>query len=91
MRHLKSISLTQLLALSLALIFIVSQSLPDGNQGGLFGQVEAGGKGKGKGKGGNIIISTSGGGGGGGYSYPIPIPIPIHCDGGKSYWRRRRR
>lgn len=88
MKHLNVISLSQLFALSLALLFIVSQSLP---QAGLFGGVEAGGKGKGKGKGGNIIISTSGGGGGGSYSYPIPIPIPIHCDGGKSYWRRRRR
>lgn len=90
MKHLNLISLTQLLALSLALVFIVSQSLPNGSTS--FGQVEAGGKGKGKGKGGNIIISTSGGGGGGhGYGIPFPIPIPIHCDGGKSYWRRRRR
>lgn len=81
-------SISKLLALSLGLIFFVAQTLPGGQSP--FGQVDAGGKGKGKGKGGNIIISTSGGGGGG-YSYPIPIPIPIHCDGGKSYWRRRRR
>lgn len=87
MKHLNMISLARLFALSVAIILIVSQSMPNG----LLGQVEAGGKGKGKGKGGNIIISTSGGGGGGGYSYPIPIPIPIHCDGGRSYWHRRRR
>jgi hypothetical protein len=84
MKQLNSISLTRLFACSLALLLIATQSLPNGSF-----MAEAG-KGKGKGKGGNIIISTSGGGGGG-YSYPIPIPIPIHCDGGKSYWRRRRR
>lgn len=88
MKNLNLISLARMIAMSLAILLVVSQSLPGG---GPLGQVEAGGKGKGKGKGGNIIISTSGGGGGGGYSYPIPIPIPIHCDGGKSYWRRRRR
>lgn len=78
-------SMTKLLALFVAVVFIATVTLPNGSN-----LVMAGGKGKGKGKGGNIIISTSGGGGGG-YSYPIPIPIPIHCDGGKSYWRRRRR
>lgn len=82
-------SFTSLFATFVAITFILSLSLPNGSN--IIGQVEAGGKGKGKGKGGNIIISTSGGGGGGGYSYPIPIPIPIHCEGGKSYWRRRRR
>lgn len=84
MKQFNIITLTRLFACSLALLFI-AQSLPNGSF-----LAEAGGKGKGKGKGGNIIISTSGGGGGH-YSYPIPIPIPIHCDGGKSYWRRRRR
>lgn len=88
MKHLNIVSISTFLALSVAMLLIVSHSLPNGS--GFLGGVEAGGKGKGKGKGGNIIISTSGGGGGG-YSYPIPIPIPIHCDGGKSYWRRRRR
>lgn len=82
-------SFARLFMLFVAISIIASLALP----GGLnpLGQAEAGGKGKGKGKGGNIIISTSGGGGGGSYSYPIPIPIPIHCDGGRSYWRRRRR
>lgn len=89
MRLLSLASISRLVALSLSLIMFVSQTLPEGQS--LFGRVDAGGKGKGKGKGGNIIISTSGGGGGGGYSYPVPIPIPIHCEGGKSYWRRRRR
>lgn len=84
MKHLNLNSLTKLFALSLAIVLIVSQGLPNGPL------VEAGGKGRGKGKGGNIIISTSGGGGGG-YSYPVPIPIPIHCEGGRSYWRRRRK
>lgn len=82
-------SITRLFALLVAITFIATITLP--NSSNIVGQVQAGGKGKGKGKGGNIIISTSGGGGGGSYSYPIPIPIPIHCDGGKSYWRRRRR
>lgn len=84
------ISLTRLFAACVVATIILSVALPNGS--GPLGRVEAGGKGKGKGKGGNIIISTSGGGGGGGsYSYPVPIPIPIHCEGGKSYWRRRRR
>lgn len=86
MKNLKLNHITQIIALTLAIIFVVAQVLPNGS----IGQVEAGGKGKGKGKGGNIIISTSGGGGGS-YSVPIPIPIPIHCEGSKSYWRRRRR
>lgn len=86
MKNLRFSNCTQLIALTLAIIFVVSQVIPNGS---LIGQVEAGGKGKGKGKGGNIIISTSGGHGS--YSVPIPIPIPIHCEGGKSYWRRRRR
>lgn len=81
-------SFSRLFAVFVAIAFIVTLSSPNGSN--IVGRVEAGGKGKGKGKGGNIIISTSGGGGGG-YSYPIPIPIPIHCDGGKGYWRRRRR
>lgn len=88
MQFTSRISLTRLFAACVAITFILSVALP--NNSGPLGQVEAGGKGKGKGKGGNIIISTSGGGGGS-YSYPVPIPIPIHCDGGKSYWRRRRR
>lgn len=88
MKHFSLTSVTNLFFLSLGLIMVISQILPESQRP--FGQAEAGGKGKGKGKGGNIIISTSGGGGGG-YSYPIPIPIPIHCEGGKSYWRRRRR
>lgn len=83
-------SCTRLLVSLMVVALIISLALPDGFNSG-WKNVEAGGKGKGKGKGGNIIISTSGGGGGGGYSYPIPIPIPIHCDGGKSFWRRRRR
>ena len=87
MRHFNLLALTRFVAMSVAIVLIASQALP----GGPLAHVEAGGKGKGKGKGGNIIISTSGGGGGGSYSYPIPIPIPVHCDGGKSYWRRRRR
>lgn len=89
MKFVKLGSLTRLFAVIAAITFIAALSLP--NESNIVGKVEAGGKGKGKGKGGNIIISTSGGGGGGSYSYPIPIPIPIHCDGGKSYWRRRRR
>lgn len=90
MRFVQLDSLARLFAVVAAITFIAAISLPNGSN--IVSQVEAGGKGKGKGKGGNIIISTSGGGGGGGgYSYPIPIPIPIHCDGGKSYWRRRRR
>lgn len=87
MKNLKFSNCTQFIALTLAIVFVVSQVLPNLSP---IGQVEAGGKGKGKGKGGNIIISTSGGGHGS-YSVPIPIPIPIHCEGGKSYWRRRRR
>lgn len=83
-------SLSKIFTLSIAIaVIITTLTLPDGSS--IVQPVEAGGKGKGKGKGGNIIISTGGGGGGGGYSYPVPIPIPIHCDGGKSYWRRRRR
>jgi len=89
MKFINQSSVTRFFAALVAVVFIITMSLPGDSN--ILGRVEAGGKGKGKGKGGNIIISTSGGGGGGGYSYPIPIPIPIHCDGGKSYWRRRRR
>lgn len=89
MQFINRISFTRLFVACVAITIILSVALPNGS--GPLSQVEAGGKGKGKGKGGNIIISTSGGGGGGSYSYPVPIPIPIHCDGGKSYWRRRRR
>lgn len=81
-------SIGRMFALSVLMAIIIALSSPEDS---FIGRVEAGGKGKGKGKGGNIIISTGGGGGGGSYNYPVPIPIPIHCDGGKSYWRRRRR